>query len=476
MTMDPKKEKDLFKDTRLNVSPQVSNNQEQAAVTPAPQPAPVQPQTQTVTKTTTKQRVKSEDTKKAEDKIRKAQQDYMQAGLEQAQAEQTFNNEIVKIRQQAAEQQQRDEAKHQQIQIEQQERLKSLQAEHNSRREAYRKQEPKTFWGSKDTGNRMLAAISLALGTFASNYTGVENTALKVINSQMDEFRANEEAKRQKQLDMIKDSGLDIEQQQKAIDRTNMDYNAKQEAARIKINDKIDLAKAKTKNPTALANLHKLQASFNIDTAQDEARRNKEYEAQAVTHVTQTTGPSDPYAAENQQMKREAHQASLEEKRAKTSNLKAPKAPKKNSEGENKAAGFASRMQGASNAIKQLEAEGYDRTDKSAGIGQMMPNLLKTDAAQRWAQAQEDWVSANLRRESGAVIGEEEMEREIAKYFPLAGDSAKVVEQKRKSRERAEAGMRKSAGTAIEGMEQPETRTVKGVEYVKVPGGWKKRK
>jgi hypothetical protein len=81
--------------------------------------------------------------------------------------------------------------------------------------------------------------------------------------------------------------------------------------------------------------------------------------------------------------------------------------------------------------------------------GQALKQQLTTAVREQYEQAQENWVTANLRKESGAVIGPEEMQKEIRKWFPVVGNSEKVIEQKRKSRIVAEDSMRRNAGRAL---------------------------
>ncbi len=57
-------------------------------------------------------------------------------------------------------------------------------------------------------------------------------------------------------------------------------------------------------------------------------------------------------------------------------------------------------------------------------------------------QAMRNWVTANLRKESGAAIPPEEQAQEFVKWFPSIGDSPEVIEQKREARKVAERGMR----------------------------------
>jgi hypothetical protein len=80
-------------------------------------------------------------------------------------------------------------------------------------------------------------------------------------------------------------------------------------------------------------------------------------------------------------------------------------------------------------------------------------NYMVSEEYQLAQQAAQDWVTANLRKESGAAIPPEEMAQEIKKYFPRAGDSEAVIEQKRKSRAMAYKGMKKAAGSLGEDLE-----------------------
>jgi len=81
------------------------------------------------------------------------------------------------------------------------------------------------------------------------------------------------------------------------------------------------------------------------------------------------------------------------------------------------------------------------------GIGPEAANAMRGTNRQQVYQAQEDWVRAKLRKESGAVIGDEEMRREIRTYFPLLTDRPEVVEQKRLARLAAERQLEMMGGT-----------------------------
>lgn len=126
-------------------------------------------------------------------------------------------------------------------------------------------------------------------------------------------------------------------------------------------------------------------------------------------------------------------------------------------EGERNAAGYGLRMFEADKIIDQVTkmSPGDQKPgmiERVAGRG-LVTNLASSDDRQRYRQAQEDWVRAKLRKESGAVIGEEEMEREIQTYFPQAGEGKPVIEQKEKARRVALEAMKTAAGKAGKGIE-----------------------
>lgn len=125
---------------------------------------------------------------------------------------------------------------------------------------------------------------------------------------------------------------------------------------------------------------------------------------------------------------------------------------------QNISAGYASRMANSERIISDLERQspeigkpGLTETTLRGlpgESGKMSSNLAMSKDRQSYRQAQEDWVRAKLRKESGAVIADEEMDREIRVYFPQIGDDPATVKQKADSRKVAERSMVQSAGSA----------------------------
>jgi hypothetical protein len=103
------------------------------------------------------------------------------------------------------------------------------------------------------------------------------------------------------------------------------------------------------------------------------------------------------------------------------------------------------------------------RATPSAGLTTGIANVSESAGRQQYRQAQENWVTANLRAESGAVIGTDEMEKEIKKYFPTVDDKPATIEQKARSRKNAELAMEVRGGPAL--------KTIKKAQQQAQPAG-----
>jgi len=129
--------------------------------------------------------------------------------------------------------------------------------------------------------------------------------------------------------------------------------------------------------------------------------------------------------------------------------------PGKPTEDQSKSAGFATRMAEAETIVAPIEAIGTDKTQ--AALNNLpfgVNNLVISKDRQKYNQAKENFITAVLRKESGAVIGDQEFAREERKYFPVPGEGPEIIEQKRKSRQNA---IRSMMGAAGSGYKLPES-------------------
>jgi hypothetical protein len=124
-------------------------------------------------------------------------------------------------------------------------------------------------------------------------------------------------------------------------------------------------------------------------------------------------------------------------------------------EGQKDAAGFAVRMDAAVGQMEALEDSGfnpvnaYDVTvENFPFIGDLVENYFKTAKYQLYDRAVNDFLTAQLRKESGAAITPGEFDLMYKTYLPLPGDKASVLQAKREARRAALAAMKGDAGEA----------------------------
>jgi hypothetical protein len=115
---------------------------------------------------------------------------------------------------------------------------------------------------------------------------------------------------------------------------------------------------------------------------------------------------------------------------------------------------FGVRMLQNSGPIRQVLDGGYKVTVEDARkiriLGALGLGTLTLDPeAQRFYAAANNWIAAQLREESGAAIPTSEYADALEQYFPQAGDSRQVIEDKRALRETATRGMINSSGDAF---------------------------
>ncbi|MGY5793666.1 hypothetical protein ACXHXM_25990 len=117
---------------------------------------------------------------------------------------------------------------------------------------------------------------------------------------------------------------------------------------------------------------------------------------------------------------------------------------------ESKAAGFADRMNEAEAIIQKFGAAGANVKDQFVSDNDWIPdqaeNWMLSNDFQNFGQARRNFINAQLRRESGAVIGPEEFTNARKQYFPEPGDNDEVLKQKAQNRKTAIDAMVRDAG------------------------------
>lgn len=123
---------------------------------------------------------------------------------------------------------------------------------------------------------------------------------------------------------------------------------------------------------------------------------------------------------------------------------------KEPNESEKNAMTFADRMAQSGGLIDQYGNAGLSNWDQAVRGNSWIPDILENQMVgsdfQKFDQARRDFINAQLRRESGAVISPEEFDNANKQYFPFPGDSPEVLEQKKQNRQTVINGMIRAAG------------------------------
>jgi len=154
----------------------------------------------------------------------------------------------------------------------------------------------------------------------------------------------------------------------------------------------------------------------------------------------------------------------------------------KPTESEQKAAGFAQRMELSDQLAKDIESKVYAQQAAGKDVGTMYPtartqalgavpligsyleNVGSSVQQQLYKNAQENWVRANLRKESGAVIGTDEMKDEIRTYFPQPGEKPEKIAQKQLLRQVTQNAMKTAAGKSYVPFDMNQYKKDRGLE------------
>ena len=117
---------------------------------------------------------------------------------------------------------------------------------------------------------------------------------------------------------------------------------------------------------------------------------------------------------------------------------------------EGQVTGYALRAQEAAGILDQFEQEGTNFWARAASV---MPgnteNMLLSSDYQQYLNAEQNFLAAVLRRDTGAAITNEEFRLYRPMFFPQPGDSPETLAQKRRMREQALLGLRAGAGEGI---------------------------
>lgn len=120
------------------------------------------------------------------------------------------------------------------------------------------------------------------------------------------------------------------------------------------------------------------------------------------------------------------------------------------------AATYATRASKAENVFKKLGEDGFDRADRVTAAKNGLASIvgLEEQGYKKQEQAELDFLSAVLRKESGASISDSERANGAKQYFDRAGDGPELKKQKAENRAAAIAGLQAEGQPAMGRVQQ----------------------
>lgn len=287
-------------------------------------------------------------------------------------------------------------------------KLQEKMSEVNKAKEAYLQQgavDPNRLWNNKSGWQKALAGLSVLLGSISTDPHHV-NQGLKAINDAI-EMDVKTQQNRQEQLKV----GYEMERQgfqdlrQQFHDRTEQ-YLFQKQVRLDALNLYVQKVAAQAQGTELAAKAKALSAQLQDASGQLQRQQGELY---------LSTIPSVKDVKPEQW----------------------------------KAAQFASRLEQAESDFASLSKTGYSRADLTSAAGAKLPEGLKSENLKRQEQAEANFLTAVLRKESGAAISPSELTTAAKQYFPRAGDTPEVLRQKARNRMQAMAGLRAEAGHAM---------------------------
>lgn len=127
---------------------------------------------------------------------------------------------------------------------------------------------------------------------------------------------------------------------------------------------------------------------------------------------------------------------------------------KKFSDAQNQAAIYGVRIKQAEDTFSQIGNNISQMNPVAFQVNIRVPNSQQPDEIQRYLQASQNFINAQLRRESGAAIAPTEYENARKQYLPVAGDTPEVLRQKAENRRIVLEGLKQSSNGAYDYLNQ----------------------
>lgn len=316
-----------------------------------------------------------------------------------------------------------------------------IDAEHKQLTDAVMNQkiDPNRLFGANGTGNKVLAAISVALGGLGSGLNGQPNAALSVIQKSIDRDIEAQRMELGKKQTLLSENLRRYGDLNTAMQATQLQMNALTQA-------KVSQAAARSGSAQAQAQAQVLLGDLGLQAAQLKQQA-------AIRSMAQKGGNIDPSSLVPHIVPKE-HQKAVFDEIQRAQDTK--------------------RMGGS--ILKAFDEAAKENTVVKTGAG-----LLRTPGS---VYALHQAMQPTFKDLEGTVR-QAAMDNTFKNITPSPGDSQHTVDQKKKSlqeylQSKASAPTAKGFGIDLDKFgstttqQGPEVKVMGGVQYKKVPGGWQK--
>lgn len=311
----------------------------------------------------------------------------------------------------------------------------------------------KSYFDNLSGGQKFLAALSVGLGSYGQALTGSgQNVGMAILQKRIEQFDKEQDDARDKAFKALDQRRLNSQTRLQMASQIEKEFDARKLSLTEKLKGEFDSRMALAKTPQQQAAIQMKQSEI----LSREQRQLAELAQKTAARQTITT------------------EQDIIQKVIKTPGVDANGNPIKLTESQGKARMALGEMKASDQVINETAAaakspameyflkevgvrEGMQRWPMGVGwVGVVGRDIFRgtpeegladqDPEAARYYTAANTWTAAYLRFKSGAAISIEEAAKEYKKYWPMPGDTDKILSDKTKLRDAAEKEMAANGG------------------------------
>lgn len=325
------------------------------------------------------------------------------------------------------------EAEAQRVREEQDAIIAGKRREYDDAVESWKGAKIKDYWSDKSTGDKALAALSVAMGSFGAALTGRgQNDALRILDNAIERDYKLQTDRIQKMSDSVAMARAGVKDADAARDKLLADVDARHSLILDRMGAMVSARKAQLGPEAAGVNADAAAALLEEKKAANDLQREQRYESKAhsqtvVGRVPRGTGrgPGPGGVGEPKEFQYRAEKTLI---RALNEGARLESLPQLSVEGRE-----LMKQELALQAAARANPTSDMIITKLTGLRQKIQEKL-SENDRRAYRAGKQFLEPFLRDDTGAAIGPDEMVNKVDGLLPVAGDGPKDLEDKRNAR------------------------------------------